>query len=141
MLDPEPHDLPCPQSAAITETEQNARLEARGHRQQSLDLICAHHQRKLLRLTNVIDLFGQIQSPQCNPEQPMRAHAPWRGATYRRSNPAANKADRRSADCHLDWRSTASLQPGNWLACRAGRNTDGAPRPNAGLSWETRCRR
>src|ERR1700737_4459395 len=62
MLDLEPHDLTRPQSAAITETEQNARLEARGHRQQPLDLICAHHQRKLLRLTNVIDLFGQVQS-------------------------------------------------------------------------------
>src|SRR5271166_3431403 len=69
MLDLEPHDLTRPQSAAITETEQNARLEARGHRQQSLDLICAHYQRKLLRLPNVIDLFGQIQSPQCHPEQ------------------------------------------------------------------------
>src|SRR5881227_3861257 len=43
MLDLEPHDLARPQSAAIAETEQNARLESAGHRQQSLDLIRAHH--------------------------------------------------------------------------------------------------
>ena len=59
---PEPHDLARPQSAAIAEAEQNARLEACGHRQQSLHLVDAHHQRKLLRLTNVIDLFRKIQS-------------------------------------------------------------------------------
>src|SRR5215470_8207563 len=53
MLDLEPHDLARPQSAAIAETEHNPRLEACGHRQQSLDLLRAHHQRKLLRLTDV----------------------------------------------------------------------------------------
>src|ERR1700674_3110047 len=58
MLDLEPHDLARPQSAAIAEAEQNARLQAAPHRQQSLDLVDAHYQRKLLRLTNVIDLFG-----------------------------------------------------------------------------------
>jgi hypothetical protein len=69
MLDLEPHDLARPQSAAIAEAEQNARLQAAPHRQQSLDLVDAHHQRKLLRLTKVIDLFGQIQSPQRHPQQ------------------------------------------------------------------------
>jgi hypothetical protein len=38
-------------------------------RQQSLRLIDAHHERKLPRLTNVIDLFRKIQSPQRHPEQ------------------------------------------------------------------------
>src|SRR5437870_8798560 len=75
MLDLEPNALARPQSAAIAEAEQNARLEARGHRQQPLHLVDAHHQRKLLRLTNVIDLFRKIQSPQGHPQQePQRGH-------------------------------------------------------------------
>src|SRR5262245_16903344 len=45
VLDLEPHDLARPQSAAIAEAEQNARLEAAGHRQQALHLVDAHHQR------------------------------------------------------------------------------------------------
>src|SRR5438477_12236602 len=57
MLDLEPYDLARAQSAAITETQQNACLEAAGHRQQSLHLVDAHHQRKLPRLTDVINLF------------------------------------------------------------------------------------
>jgi hypothetical protein len=63
MLALEPHDLARPQSAAIAKTEHHANLEAAGHRQQSLHLVRAHHQRKLLRLADVIDLFGQVQSP------------------------------------------------------------------------------
>src|SRR5437016_14237132 len=50
MLDLEPHDLARPQSAAIAKAEQDARLEACGHRQQPLRLVRAHHQWKLLRL-------------------------------------------------------------------------------------------
>jgi hypothetical protein len=75
MLDLEPHDLARPQSAAIAEAEQNARLQAAPHRQQSLDLVDAHYQRELLRFTNVVDLFGQVQSPQRHPEQePQPSH-------------------------------------------------------------------
>jgi hypothetical protein len=37
--------------------------------QQTPRLVRAHHQRYLLRLTDVIDLGGQIQSPQCHAEQ------------------------------------------------------------------------
>src|SRR5713101_5228591 len=51
MLDLEPHDLARAQSAAIAEAEHNAHLESICHRQQSLYLVDAHHQRKLLRLT------------------------------------------------------------------------------------------
>ena len=60
MLDLEPHDLARSQSAAVAEAEQNACLQAAGHCQQSLHLIHAHHQRKLLRLTKMIDLFREI---------------------------------------------------------------------------------
>src|SRR5437764_13094954 len=42
MLDLEPHDLARPQSAAIAKAEQDARLEACGHCQQSLHLLDAH---------------------------------------------------------------------------------------------------
>src|SRR4029077_14840666 len=69
VLDLEAHDLARPQSAAIAKADHTARLEACGHRPQSLDLIDAHHWRKLLRLTDVIDLFRKVQSPQRHPEQ------------------------------------------------------------------------
>src|SRR6185312_5782548 len=54
MLDLEPHDLTCPQSAAIAEAEKNTRLEIARHCQQSLHLVDTHHQRKLLWLADVI---------------------------------------------------------------------------------------
>src|SRR5438309_414482 len=69
MLDLEPHDLARPQPAAIAEAEQNPRLESAGHRQQSLDLVDAHHQRELLGLAKVIDLGGMLEPPQCHAEQ------------------------------------------------------------------------
>src|SRR6516164_10107255 len=37
--------------------------------QQAPRLVRAHHQRYLLRLTDVIDLSGKIQSPQCHAKQ------------------------------------------------------------------------
>src|ERR1700757_2021196 len=81
VLDLEPHDLARPQSAAVAEAEQNARLEACGHRQQSLDLVDAHHQRELLRLTNVVDLLGKVQSPQRDAKQePQPGHDAVAGA-------------------------------------------------------------
>jgi hypothetical protein len=69
MLDLEPDHLAGAQTAAIAETEQCADLEIAGDGQQAPRLVRAHHQRYLLRLTDVIDLDGQIQSPQCHPEQ------------------------------------------------------------------------
>jgi hypothetical protein len=46
-----------------------------------LDLVDAHYQRKPLRLTNVIDLFGKVQSAQRYPEQePQPSHDPVAGA-------------------------------------------------------------
>src|SRR5215471_2863582 len=55
--------------ATIAETEQRADLEAAGDGEQAPRLVRAHHQRDLLRLTDVIDLVCQIQSPQCHAEQ------------------------------------------------------------------------
>src|SRR4029077_19004928 len=63
LLDLQPDHLAATQAAAIAETEQHAGLEARGDGQQAPRLIRAHHQRDLLRLTDVIDRGGQIQSP------------------------------------------------------------------------------
>src|ERR1700681_1830391 len=81
MLDLEPHDLARPQSTAIADPEQNARLETDRDRQQSLDLSDAHHQRKPLWLTNVIDLLRKVQSPQRHPEQePQPSHDAVAGA-------------------------------------------------------------
>src|SRR6516165_7337923 len=57
------------QAAAIAETEQRADLEVAGDSQQAPRLVRAHHQRYLLRLTDVIDLSGKIQSPQCHAKQ------------------------------------------------------------------------
>ena len=59
MLDLQPDHLAGTQAAAIAETEQHAGLEALGDGQQTPRLILAHHQRDLLRLTQVIDLRGQ----------------------------------------------------------------------------------
>src|SRR5262245_25768528 len=69
MLDLQPNHLTGAQAAAIAETEQYTGLEARGHGQQTPRLILAHHQRDLLRLTDVIDLGSQIQSPQRHAQQ------------------------------------------------------------------------
>ena len=63
MLDLQPNHFAATQAAAIAETEQHTGLEARGNGQQAPRLIRAHHQRDLLRLTDVIDRGGQIQSP------------------------------------------------------------------------------
>src|SRR6185437_102469 len=64
MLDLQPDHLACAQSAAVAETEQNAGFEAAGDRQQPLGLVRAHDQRNLLRLTDVINLGGEVQAPQ-----------------------------------------------------------------------------
>src|SRR5260221_13655972 len=69
MLDLEPDHLAGAQPAAIAETEQCASLEAAGDGQQAPRLVLAHHQRDLLRLADVIDLGGKIQSPQRHAEQ------------------------------------------------------------------------
>src|SRR6516165_62445 len=69
MLDLQPDHLTGAQAAAIAETEQRADLEVAGDGQQPPRLVRAHHQRYLLRLTDVIDLVGQIQSPQGHAEQ------------------------------------------------------------------------
>ena len=69
MLDLQPDHLAGTQTAAIAETEQHADLEAAGDGQQAPRLVLAHHQRDLLRLTDVIDLGGKIQSPQRDAEQ------------------------------------------------------------------------
>src|SRR6202047_1155487 len=69
MFDLEPDYLAGAQAAAVAETEQRADLEVAGDGQQAPRLVRAHHQRYLLRLTDVIDLGGKIQSPQCHPEQ------------------------------------------------------------------------
>ena len=69
MLDPEPDHLAGAQAAAVAETEQGADLEAAGDGEQAPRLVRAHYQRDLLRLTDVIDLGGKVQSPQCHAEQ------------------------------------------------------------------------
>src|ERR1700738_282154 len=69
MLDLEADHLAGAQAAAVAQTEQCADLEIAGDGQQAPRLVRAHHQRYLLRLTDVIDLDRQIQSPQCHPEQ------------------------------------------------------------------------
>src|SRR5207253_9082376 len=69
MLDLEPDHLAGAQAAAVAETEQGADLEVAGDGEQATRLVRAHHQRYLLRLTDVIDLGGKIQSPQCHAEQ------------------------------------------------------------------------
>src|SRR6516225_6626704 len=66
MLDLQPDHLAGAQAAAIAETEQRADFEVAGDGQQPPRLVRAHHQRYLLRLTDVIYLSGKIQSPQCH---------------------------------------------------------------------------
>jgi hypothetical protein len=69
MLDLQPDHLAGAQAAAIAETEQGADLEVAGDGQQAPRLVRAHHRRYLLRLTDVIDLGGKIQSLQRHAEQ------------------------------------------------------------------------
>ncbi|HEV7445277.1 MAG TPA: hypothetical protein VGO18_21960 [Steroidobacteraceae bacterium] len=69
MLDLQPDHLSRAQATAIRETEQYADLENVGDGQQTPRLVRAHHQWDLLRLTDVIDLGCEIQSPQCHAEQ------------------------------------------------------------------------
>ena len=72
MLDLQPHDLAGAQAAAIAEAEQHAGLEATGDGQKAPRLILAHYQRDLLWLTDVIDLGGQVQSPQRHAQQELQ---------------------------------------------------------------------
>ena len=62
MLDLQSDHLAGAQPAAIAEAEQHSGLEARGDGQQAPRLVRAHHLRDLLRLTDVIDRGGKIQS-------------------------------------------------------------------------------
>src|ERR1700721_4187670 len=75
MLDLQLDHLAGTQSAAIAETEENAGLEAAGDGQQALGLVRAHHQRNLLRFADVINLGGEIKSPQRHGEkEPQPGH-------------------------------------------------------------------
>jgi hypothetical protein len=56
-------------AAAIAETKQHADLEAACDGQQTPRLVRAHHQRNLLRLTDVIDLAYKVQPPQRHAKQ------------------------------------------------------------------------
>src|SRR5674476_1120715 len=69
VLDFQPDHLAGAQAAAIAETEQHAHLEAARDREQAPGLVLAHHQRNLLRLTEVINLGRKIQSPQRHAKQ------------------------------------------------------------------------
>src|ERR1700692_4462387 len=69
VLDLEPDHLAGAQAAAIAETEQHAHLEAAGDREQAARLVLAHHQRNLLRLTEVINLGRKVQPPQRHAKQ------------------------------------------------------------------------
>src|SRR5216683_4195120 len=69
VLDPQPDHLAGAQAAAIAETEQHAHLEAARDREQPPGLVLAHYQRNLLRLTEVINLGREIQSPQRHAKQ------------------------------------------------------------------------
>src|SRR5712675_1051887 len=69
VLDLQPDHLAGAQAAAIAETEQYTHLEAARDREQAPGLILAHHQRNLLRLTEVINLGRKIQSPQRHAKQ------------------------------------------------------------------------
>ncbi len=51
------------------EAEQHAKLEGPGDREQALGFVGADHQRDLLGFADVVDLGGEIQSPECHPEQ------------------------------------------------------------------------
>src|SRR5712691_4916015 len=69
VLDLQPDHLAGAQAAAIAETEQYTHLEAARDREQAPGLVLAHHQRNLLRLTEVINLGRKIQSPQRHAKQ------------------------------------------------------------------------
>src|ERR1700738_3354742 len=69
VLDLQPDHLAGAQAAAIAETEQHAHPEAARDREQAPGLVLAHHQRNLLRLTEVINLGRKIQSPQRHAKQ------------------------------------------------------------------------
>src|SRR5271168_2029433 len=75
MLDLQPDHLAGAQAAAVAETEQHADLEAAGDGQQPLSLVRAHHQRNLLRLTEMINLCCKVQPPQRHTKQePQSGH-------------------------------------------------------------------
>src|SRR3984893_7975824 len=69
VLDLQPDHLAGAQAAAIAGTEQPAHPEAARDREQAPGLVLAHHQRNLLRLTEVINLGRKIQSPQRHAKQ------------------------------------------------------------------------
>src|ERR1700694_4845534 len=69
VLDLQPDHLAGAQAAAVAETEQHAHLKAGRGREQAPGLVLAHHQRNLLRLTEVINLGRKIQSPQRHAKQ------------------------------------------------------------------------
>src|SRR5450432_3722530 len=75
VLDLQPDHLAGPQSAAVAEAEQHAHLEAARDCKQAPGLVLAHHQRNLLRLTEMKNLGCQIQAPQRHTKQePQSGH-------------------------------------------------------------------
>src|SRR5271165_6794703 len=65
----QPHHFAGPQPATIRERQHRARLEARRHGQNTLDLLGAQYRRQLLRLLHVPDLGRQIVATQRDAEQ------------------------------------------------------------------------
>ena len=53
----------------VAETEHHASLEIVGNGQQALGFIRTDHQWNLLRRAQVINLGGEVETPQCHPEQ------------------------------------------------------------------------
>src|SRR5262245_58343365 len=77
ILDLQSDHLAGAQAGAIAETKQHAGLRIAGNRQQSLDLVRAHHQRNLLRRTDVINLSREVEPPQRHTQQePHPGHDP-----------------------------------------------------------------
>src|SRR5258708_30101473 len=64
MLDLQPDHLASTQAAAVAKTEQHADLEVVGDGQKPFRLVRAHHERNLLRLSDVVDLASKVQPPQ-----------------------------------------------------------------------------
>jgi hypothetical protein len=69
VADPQTHHFTGPQPAAIGQREQHPNLQVLGHEQEAFGLVPAHHQGDLLRLADMVDLFGKIQPPQRHAEE------------------------------------------------------------------------
>jgi hypothetical protein len=96
VADLEPDHLARTQAAAIAEREHHAGLRGASHGEETLRLLETHHQGKRLWLFEMVDLGGQVQTPERRLEQEL--HAGHDAVAIANARPALHQVQLEAAD-------------------------------------------